>query len=287
MKTPVRLWMVALAIPLLLTGMNAAADTAKDTGFMQCFYECKLFPPEAPSFYQEQTTLMLMNGDQPDAGAPQGTITRLANLAFLDGNERILGRAHVRLSPRDLDEVNVCFTIAFNSVPPAPPPPAGLVLVAIQAVTPAGELVPGKDVDVAVKNPVGRMSLEDPEVFNGRIAGVGKAPCFNIEQDISRLLADPEYENAPTWEPILIERTADGPAACGGIAGIPCDAGEVCELPPGECGNPDLLGQCISRPDICPAVWDPVCGCDKVTYANDCVRIQAGVQKDSDGVCPN
>ena len=211
--SPVTLSILPLAVAGFLTGASATADSAADTGFLQCFYECKLFPPEAPSFYQEQTTLMIMNGDQPDAGVPPGVVTRLANLAFLDGNERILGRARVQLSARDLDEVNVCFTIAFSSVPPAPPPPAGLVLVAIQAVTPAGELVPGRDVDVAVKNPVGRMSLEDPEVFNGRIEGVGKMPCFEIEASPDELLNDPVYQEAPIFDAILIENTSDfGPA---------------------------------------------------------------------------
>jgi hypothetical protein len=38
------------------------------------------------------------------------------------------------------------------------------------------------------------------------------------------------------------------------------------------CVDPSLI-----NPDaICPAIWAPVCGCDNVTYANDCVATNAG-----------
>ena len=204
MKTLLRLLMLPAAITSLLVGLNAFADTSNDSGFLQCFYECKLVPPGAPSFYQEQTTLMLMNGDQPTTEPPH-PVTRVAYLAFLNGNERILGWTRVGLTPRDLDELNVCFTITQNTG--AAPPPAGIVLVAVDSLTPN---VPPRDVDVAVKNPIGRMSLEDPEVFNSRVAGVGKTSCFEVNANPARLIdelvSDP---NLPLWEPVLIEQTAD------------------------------------------------------------------------------
>lgn len=81
----------------------------------------------------------------------------------------------------------------------------------------------------------------------------------------------------------------DGPSGpgrvCGGIAGVGCPQGQVCELPPGECQVADNQGMCVTRPDACAAVVDPVCGCDGQTYGNDCVRLRAGVQKDHDGAC--
>jgi hypothetical protein len=78
---------------------------------------------------------------------------------------------------------------------------------------------------------------------------------------------------------------ASCPPPCGGIAGVPCPGGQVCELPPGECQSADLQGTCVDQQDTCPAVWDPVCGCDGVTYGNDCERLRAGIQKSHAGEC--
>ena len=85
-----------------------------------------------------------------------------------------------------------------------------------------------------------------------------------------------------------VQKASNGPCEptqCGGIAGIPCDDSEVCELPAGECESADLFGQCVPRPEVCPEIFAPVCGCDGVTYNNDCVRLSAGVQKASNGPC--
>ena len=75
------------------------------------------------------------------------------------------------------------------------------------------------------------------------------------------------------------------PEACGGIAGVPCPEGELCDLPEGQCGGADLQGACVPRPDACLRIYQPVCGCDGETYGNDCERIRAGVQKEHDGEC--
>ncbi len=73
--------------------------------------------------------------------------------------------------------------------------------------------------------------------------------------------------------------------ACGGIQGLPCEDGQLCDLPAGECQAADLEGVCVDRPEVCPEIFDPVCGCDGSTYSNDCFRLMAGVQKDHDGEC--
>ncbi len=72
---------------------------------------------------------------------------------------------------------------------------------------------------------------------------------------------------------------------CGTIVGIPCPDGHFCELPADTCDSADLGGVCLPLPDACPAVFQPVCGCDGRTYANDCERQARLVQKAHDGPC--
>jgi len=72
---------------------------------------------------------------------------------------------------------------------------------------------------------------------------------------------------------------------CGGIAGIPCDAGLWCEWRAGMCGVPDMQGNCVRVPDACPAIVQQVCGCDGKTYGNDCERRAAKIAKAGDGPC--
>lgn len=72
---------------------------------------------------------------------------------------------------------------------------------------------------------------------------------------------------------------------CGGVAGIPCDAGLFCQLPAGMCGVADAQGRCARIPTVCNPIIRPVCGCDKKTYSNDCERQMTKVQKNHDGRC--
>ncbi len=73
--------------------------------------------------------------------------------------------------------------------------------------------------------------------------------------------------------------------ACGGIDGRACRGGRWCDLDPGYCGAVDLQGVCVDKPGQCTTQYWPVCGCNGVTYSNDCERRKAKVQQDHVGAC--
>jgi hypothetical protein len=60
-----------------------------------------------------------------------------------------------------------------------------------------------------------------------------------------------------------------------------CRNGFFCEKP--SCG--ELLGQCLERPTVCSAFQDPVCGCDGISYFNDCVRQMNGALRAGHSEC--
>ena len=72
---------------------------------------------------------------------------------------------------------------------------------------------------------------------------------------------------------------------CGGIAHMACDdPGEFCKLGVGQCCC-DFQGVCTAIPTACPEYYDPVCGCDGVTYSNECFADAAATSIDHLGPC--
>lgn len=71
---------------------------------------------------------------------------------------------------------------------------------------------------------------------------------------------------------------------CGGFIGVPCPQGQFCDLPIGHCCC-DFQGVCRDIPEACYLVYDPVCGCDGVTYGNACQAAMAQMSIDYEGEC--
>ena len=52
-----------------------------------------------------------------------------------------------------------------------------------------------------------------------------------------------------------------------------------------QCGATDSGGKCTKKPEICPHLVAPVCGCDQQTHNNACEAARAGVSVASKGAC--
>jgi hypothetical protein len=75
-------------------------------------------------------------------------------------------------------------------------------------------------------------------------------------------------------------------ADCGGLLGLGCPDDQFCSFAPEAfCGAADQTGVCSPRPELCTQQFDPVCGCDGVTYGNACSAANAGVSVASVGEC--
>jgi len=76
---------------------------------------------------------------------------------------------------------------------------------------------------------------------------------------------------------------------CGPILNGACDPGLFCDKKPGTCRLIGGTGRCVRIPVFCPLaapnVVLKVCGCNGVTYFNDCERIKAMEQKAHNGPC--
>jgi hypothetical protein len=70
------------------------------------------------------------------------------------------------------------------------------------------------------------------------------------------------------------------PAVC--TASSDCETTLFCDVHACTAG---AAGECVFEPSECPAVYEPECGCDGVSYSSRCERVRAGTALDHAGEC--
>lgn len=116
--------------------------------------------------------------------------------------------------------------------------------------------------------------VDRPDAGGDRIADLGLEPTADVGA------YDVEVE------PSMDGGIDPGAEDCGGIQGLVCsDRDDFCDPPAGMCDQADSMGTCQRTGGGCPERIDPVCGCDGVTYNNDCERREARVGLDHEGPC--
>ncbi|MET0594020.1 MAG: hypothetical protein ABW133_15075 [Polyangiaceae bacterium] len=79
-----------------------------------------------------------------------------------------------------------------------------------------------------------------------------------------------------------------GGLTCGGIASIRCPEPDMQYCDYGgktACGQGDMTGICMPRPDMCTRDCPGVCGCNGTFYCNSCEAHKAGTDVNPNGSC--
>jgi hypothetical protein len=142
------------------------------------------------------------------------------------------------------------------------------------------------------KCPDGQYCAFSPASMCGESDGTGT--CRDIPQACDQLFKpvcgcdQTSYDNeclaAMHAVGVLHEGACEQPGnGCGGKNGTPCQNGEFCAYD--QCAVFDDLGHCEKIPEGCGDIYQPVCGCDGMTYANSCEAAVAQETIAHEGAC--
>ena len=101
---------------------------------------------------------------------------------------------------------------------------------------------------------------------------------------------DQTYGNACVAHSAGVSVAAEGECPSSNLCGVrgtpPCGEGQFCDFElEAQCGAADHPGTCAPTPEFCPEIFHEVCGCDGITYGNDCFANAAGASVAHDGAC--
>jgi predicted secreted protein len=116
-----------------------------------------------------------------------------------------------------------------------------------------------------------------------------KSPLDLVGKHTIVLLHSRAFGSSPSSTFTVTIEIKDNKAAsfCGGLIGKTCGAADsYCDYAiAASCGAGDQTGKCDAKPQFCPAVIIPVCGCDGKTYNNSCEANRSGASVSKAGPC--